>query len=350
VASTLESCALETRVDKVESKKRRFRVLVVIPESPHGASMIFVTRQVASLREAGIECEIFLLASRTSPRLLFREWKRLRRVIQTTQPDFVHAQFGTMTSFLTVLSTSRPVVISFRGGDLNPYKSRFHLRQRIGRLLSQLSALQAAQLICVSDQLKERLWWRRDLVTVIPSGVDTAIFRPRPREAARHDLGWEQNERVVLFNAGTDPVSKRLDLAVSAVEEARATCGAIRLHTLDGNVSPGLIPVLMNAADCLLLTSDWEGSPNVVKEAIACNLPVVTVDVGDVRERLQGVEPSRIVTREPRDIGRGIAEILKLGERSNGCTTIRELALEVVSSRLASVYEMAGRKKRDSGG
>jgi len=341
VASTLESCAVETRVDKMESKKRRLRVLAVIPESPHAASMIFVMKQVASLQGAGIQCESFLLASRTSPRLLFREWKRLRRAIQASQPDFVHAQFGTMTSFLTVLSTARPVVISFRGSDLNPYKSKYQLRQCVGRLLSQLSALRAARIICVSAQLRERLWWRRDCVTVIPSGVDTAIFRPRPREAARHDLGWDLDERVVLFNAGADPVSKRLDLATSSVEEARAACGEIRLHVLDGNVSPGLIPVLMNAADCLLLTSDWEGSPNVVKEAMACNLPVVTVDVGDVRERLAGVEPSRIVTREPRDIGRGIAEILELGRRSDGCKAIGELAVDVISSRLASAYEMA---------
>lgn len=316
-------------------------MLAVIPESPHTASMIFVKRQVAWLQGAGIQCESFLLASRTSPRLLFREWKRLRRAIEEFQPDFVHAQFGTMTSFLTVLSTARPVIISFRGGDLNPYKSRFQLRQRVGRLLSQLSSVRATRIICVSTQVKERLWWGKDRVTVIPSGVDTAIFRPRPREAARHDLGWEQNERVVLFNAGTDPVSKRLDLAISAVEEARAACGEIRLHVLDGKVSPGLIPVVMNAADCLLLTSDWEGSPNVVKEAMACNLPVVAVDVGDVRERLAWVEPSRIVTRESRDIARGIAEILELGKRSDGCRAIGELTVEVISSRLASVYEVA---------
>jgi teichuronic acid biosynthesis glycosyltransferase TuaC len=339
VASTLESCAIETHADKMESKKRRLRVLMVIPESPHTASMIFVKRQIASLQEAGIECSTFLLASRTSPRLLFREWKRLRRAIEESQPDFLHAQFGTMTSFLTVLSTARPVVISFRGGDLNPYKSRFKLRQRVGRLLSQLSALRASRIICVSAQLKERLWWRKDRVTVIPSGVDTAIFRPRPREAARCDLGWEQNERVVLFNAGTDPVSKRLDLAIASVEKARAVCGQIRLHVLDGKVSPGLIPVLMNAADCLLLTSDWEGSPNVVKEAIACNLPVVSVDTGDVQDRLAGVEPCKIVERSPGPLGAALAEVLAKRARSNGHENAMQFSLQAIAKRVASVYE-----------
>jgi len=339
VASTLESRAVETRADKMESKKKRLRVLAVIPESSHTASMIFVKRQVASLQGTGIQCESFLLASRTSPRLLFREWKRLRWAIEEFQPDFVHAQFGTMTSFLTVLSTARPVVISFRGGDLNPYKSRFQIRQRVGRLLSQLSALRATRIICVSAQLKERLWWRRDRVTVIPSGVDTAIFRPRPREAARRDVGWEQDERVVLFNAGTDPVSKRLDLAISSVEEARSACGEIRLHVLDGNASPGLIPVLMNAADCLLLTSDWEGSPNMVKEAIACNLPVVSVDTGDVQERLAGVEFCKIVHRSPGALGKALAEILVKRARSNGHENAMQLSLESIAKRIASVYE-----------
>lgn len=339
MASTLESCAVETRTDKMDAKERRLRVLVVIPESSQTASMIFVKRQVASLQSVGIQCKSFLLASRTSPRLLFREWKRLRRAIQASQPDFVHAQFGTMTSFLTALSTTRPLIISFRGSDLNPYKSKYQLRQRVGRLLSQLSALRAARIICVSAQLKDRLWWRRDRVTVIPSGVDTATFRPRLREEARRDLGWEHNERIVLFNAGIDPVSKRLDLAISSVEEARAACGEIRLHVLDGNASPGLIPVLMNAADCLLLTSDWEGSPNMVKEAIACNLPVVSVDTGDVQERLAGVEFCKIVHRSPEALGKALAEILVKRARSNGHENATQFSLEAIAKRIASVYE-----------
>jgi glycosyltransferase involved in cell wall biosynthesis len=94
----------------------------------------------------------------------------------------------------------------------------------------------------------------------------------------------------------------------------------------------------MNAADCLLLTSDWEGSPNVVKEALACNLPVVSVDVGDVRERLERVRPSVIVPRDSAEIGKAISDILKRGQRSNGRESGNVLSSETVSRRIVSLY------------
>src|SRR5208283_5191925 len=90
-----------------------------------------------------------------------------------------------------------------------------------GRLLSQITALRARRIICVSSQLAGRLWWRRKLVSVIASGVDTCQFRPRPRDAARRELGWTEDGYVVLFNAA-GPRVKRLDLAEAAVQAARS--------------------------------------------------------------------------------------------------------------------------------
>jgi glycosyltransferase involved in cell wall biosynthesis len=245
-----------------------------------------------------------------------------------------------MTAFLAIVSTALPIIITYRGSDLNPNRSRGWLRKAVGTLLSQIAALRVARIICVSNQLKNKLWWRRDRVSVIPTGVDTTIFYPRCSHEARQQLGWGLEERVLLFNAG-DPICKRLDLARAAVQIAESMCGRIRFVALDGNVPPGLIPSMMNAADCLLLTSDWERSPNVVKEAIACNLPVVSVDVGDVRERLHGVRPSKIVPRDATEIGRGVAEMLRLGQRSNGGESMNDLSSEVISQRVVSVYRAA---------
>jgi len=244
---------------------RPLRVLAVTPLPSSRASMVHVTRQVASLEAAGVACQTFSVASRTSPRIVLREWRRLRREIRAFQPHIVHAHYGTLTAFLAVLSAAVPMIITYRGSDLNPNRSRGWLRETVGTLLSQVAALRAVRIICVSNQLKGKLWWRRDRVSVIPNGVDTTLFYPRDLREARRELGWGESERVVLFNAG-DPICKRLDLALAAVQFAESLCGRIRFVVLDGNVHPDLIPSMMNAADCLLLTSDWEGSPNVVKD------------------------------------------------------------------------------------
>jgi hypothetical protein len=180
-------------------------------------------------------------------------------------------------------------------------------------------------------------------VAVVPSGVDLRRFRPMAKVAARLRMGWSPEEKVVIFNAGFDAIRKRLDLAEAAIGMARQCCGDIRFEVLDGSETQERIPFYLNAADCLLMTSDREGSPNMVKEAIACNLPVVSVDVGDVKERLANVRPSRIVGRDPVEIGRALADVLQRPERSNGYEVIQDVSSEHVAERVMAVYREAVR-------
>jgi len=321
----------------------QLRILLVIPGNPEGSSMIFSRRQAAYLQALGADCKPFFLISRTSPTALISELRRFRNEVKAFKPDIIHADFGTMTGFFAAFATSMPLVITYRGTDLNP--SVLTLRAIMGRLLSQIAALRARQIICVSEELRQRLWWKRRKVTVIPSGVDTSIFYPRDRDQVRSELRWTREEKIVIFNAGRTPKIKRLDLAQSSIEAARRICGDIRFVILDGFVDPSHIPKLMNAADCLLLTSDWEGSPTVAQEALACNLPLVSVDVGDIRERLAGVTPSYIVERDPNQIGRTIARILLKRERSNGSKMIDGLALGRLGIRVLSVYDRVVSKR-----
>jgi teichuronic acid biosynthesis glycosyltransferase TuaC len=317
---------------------RELRVLFVIPGPPAGSSMIFAKRQVQAVSDRGAETAVCYLASRTRPFALLREWWQLRRMAREFRPQLVHAQFGTMTAFLTRVALRLPLVITFYGGDLNPVGTPSWLRSAAGRVLSQMASLGAAGLVCVSDELRGRLWWRRDEVVVIPTGVDTRVFYPRSRAQARATLGWEPAARVVLFNAGSDPRRKRLDLAGAAVAEARTRCGDIRFEVLDGTLDPESVPTVMNAADCLLVTSDSEGSPTVVQEAIACNLPVVSVDVGDVPQRLAKLPPSCIADRDPAALGRALAQVLAAPRPRHDAEVVREVALATVAGRLIQVY------------
>ena len=322
----------------MNSKSLIPRTLWVSPKPEFKAAMIFVERQIDSLLAAGVEGRTFHLQSRTSPGVLLREWRRLRAEIREYRPDIVHAQYGTVTAFLCVLTTRLPIVVTFRGSDLNPDPAKGRLRCWLSRFMSQISAWRALRIICVSEQLVDRLWWGKSKVAIVPSGIDSRVFCPQPREAARGKLGWPAGERIVLFNGSHRPL-KRPDLARAAVEVARSKCGQVRLVELDGAQPPDLVPAMMNAADCLVLTSDHEGSPNVVKEAIACGLPVVSRDVGDVRQRLASVKPSKVTGDTPQELGEALAELLRCPVRSNGPSIAGEFSMDSIAARIIAVYE-----------
>jgi glycosyltransferase involved in cell wall biosynthesis len=316
------------------------RVLFVIPGEGEGSSMVFARRQAETLRHRGTpEVHCFYLRSRTSPSRLWREAKRFRAQIEAFRPDVVHAHFGTVTGlFAALLAGSIPVVVTYRGSDLNRGPRTRWLRSALGRLFSQLAALRANWIVCVSRGLRERLWWNQHRTTVLPSGVDTEVFREMPRTWARKKLGWPDDGRVVLFNAGHDPINKRLDLAIASVEAAARSLPGLRMHLLNGDVPPDHMPLYMNAADCLLVTSDAEGSPTVVQEAIATGLPVVAVDVGDVSERLRSVTPVAITTRDTEALGRALITILKTGQRTNGRLRVREISSTHIADELSHLY------------
>ena len=302
--------------------------------------MIFVRRQAVSVQRAGVPVHCFHLRSRTSPWALARDFVRFRREAARFEPDVVHAHYGTVTALFAALAAPRtPLVVTYRGSDLNRLPSQNGLRPAAARLMSQLAALRAARIVCVSENLRRRLWWCRSRAIVLPSGVDTEVFRPEPCQSARGRLGWSARERVVLFHAGRSPANKRADLAQAAATLARQQAPGLRLEIMDGGVPPALVPTLMNAADCLLVASDAEGSPTVVQEALACGLPVVSVEVGDVAERLRGVTHSRIVPRDPSAIGDALAELTGTGLRSNGPAEAAEISLERIAVRLRRLYE-----------
>ncbi|HJR76193.1 MAG TPA: glycosyltransferase [Nitrospiraceae bacterium] len=316
------------------------RVLNVFPGEGTGSAMIFARKQVAAMRQCNVICESFLLKSRTSLRTLFGEVRRFRERVEWFRPDVVHAQYGTMTAFFAGMVTRTPLIVTFRGSDVNPAPSDWWVRSVAGRCLSHIAALKAARIICVSEALQRRLWWGQERAVIIPSGVDRHIFFPRPQSDTRAELGWKSEERIVLFNGGASPAVKRLDLARDGVREAERLCGSIRLMVLNGHMPQPTVAAMLNGADCLVMTSDWEGSPNIIKEALACNLPIVAVDAGDVRERLGSVYPSHIVPRRASDIGLALAHILQRRGRSNGAAAVKELSLECTAQSIRTLYDL----------
>ena len=315
------------------------RILYVITGQPNTTDHIFAQRQAIALQRAGISVDVFFLHRWTLFSTLSSEFVRLRKMVRSTNPDFVHARYGTMTGAICAIATTRKLVVTFCGSDLNPSLCMNPIRMHFGHLLSQLTALRACKIICVSPQLKKRLWWTRDRAEIVPDAVNLELFCPMPKNEAGSALGWNPHERIILFNAGYDPYSKGIDIVKQAVKIAQNHIDDIRLVVLNKNVSPDDMPLYYNAADCLILASAWEGSPNVVKEAMACNLPVVCTKVGDVEERLNGVFPSIVTERDPHKMGEGLAQILSLNQRSNGREKIGALSLDRTTERLIRFYK-----------
>ena len=314
------------------------RVLIVIPGDGRKSINPFSHRQSDSLECEKVEVKRFFLKSRTAIKVVLSEMRRFRQKIASYNPHIVHAHFGTVTSCFCALGTSKPLIITFHGSDLNPAPGDNTFRHKISHLLSQLSAIKAKRIICVSKRLKERLWLGKTKTSVIPVGMNVELLKPKSKLSTRQSLGWQMDQPIVLFNARTDPVGKRLDLAEETIKIVQEYYPTTRLEVLRGQIPPDNMPLYYNAVDCLLMTSDYEGSPMVVKEAMACNLPIVSVDVGDVHERLVGVTPSSITVRNATDLAEAVIKILHLGIRSNGRKVIENISEQKIAHQIIEIY------------
>lgn len=240
--------------------------------------------------------------------------------------DLVHAHYG-LTAPMALAQRRLPIVLTLWGSDLNGPAGP----------LTRVCASRCDEVVVMNAGMKETLGSES---TVIPFGLDLDLFQPRDSERARARVGWADDEFHVLFPYSPDRTVKnypRANQVVAAVDERLDR--PVNLQVVHG-VDHETIPTYMNAADALLLTSDSEGSPTAVKEALACNLPVVSLDVGDVRRRLAGVEPSTVATSDG-ELVRGLVDVLERGDRSNGRAAAEKVSQSVTIDRLLDVYERA---------
>src|SRR4029077_12440083 len=197
----------------------------------------------------------------------------------------------------------------------------------------------------MEEVLPPALWARNH---ILPNGVDLDMFAPRPKNAARQELGWGADEQVILFIGDPDDPRKNVRLAREAAETVCRENPATRLHLAWG-VSPNRVPVLMNAADCLVFPSKSEGSPNVIKEAMACALPIVSTPVGDVVERLSGVENCHICEPSPQLFAAALSQAVHGGRAPPARAAVESLGMGAVAGRLVRIYDEATRLHLERG-
>ncbi len=307
------------------------------PEHPEHAP--FIVRQVQFLRKHGVGLDVFHVNGRKNPAAYLRAWQQVHAMLRRGQYDLVHAQWA--QSAVSSLPRTLPLVVTFRGSDVEGIVDAHQRQTASGWMLRRVArgvARVADEIILVASRLARLLPHRE--YHVIPSGLDLDLFRPLPQDEARDRLGLARGGRYILFAASPNNPIKRYDLAEAAVAGLDRKYGS-ELVAASG-IDPLKMPLYMNACDALLLTSRHEGSPNVVKEALACNLPVVSADVGDVAERIRNIEGCALCHGDdPGMYSRALAAVLDRGGRIAGRESVAELNEAVLTKKVIGVYERA---------
>ena len=282
--------------------------------------------QILALSTMGIQVDV-LLIDRTKRHLSYLKvaWQLFLTSFQRKRYDLIHAYYG-YAGLLARLQLKYPVVITFRGSDLMSRKNRL-----IGPLVAKL----VDGVIVMSEEMK-RMSGRKD-ARIIPFGVDLERFSPYPMGQARADLGLPPGDKLVLFPWDPSRPEKRFDIVTAAVEKLQKEQENIRLVAVWGK-PPEVIAKYMNACNALILASDREGAPMAVREAIACHLPVVSVDVGDVRQVIGDIEGCYLCQQDAADLAEKLCMALHRERRLAGNRVAEKLALKPVTEQVIEVY------------
>jgi len=304
--------------------------------------------QMQSIIDSGVSVEYGHLSDRKSIGSLWRAGKRIRQICFSEKIDVVHVLWGTTTSLMTVLASPVPVIISFCGSDLLgnvDQHGKMTLSGRLSRMFSQISALMAKRLITKSELMKKSLWSvsQRKCVA-IPNGLDLSAFYPIQTREAKIKLDWNPDKKTIIFFDGGGAKVKDQNLADNIAKLVMAEFDNVEYRILHGILHDELV-YYYNAADVMILTSFHEGSNNSLKEAMACNLPIVSVNVGDSMERINSLQNSYVVqTREPKDLADKVKEVIISDTRSNGRQFVSALSSGSMARQVIEQYNLMALK------
>lgn len=302
-----------------------------------------IKRQANSLESLCMKVDIFLVKGK-GIRGYLSNIQKLRSHLKNNKYDVVHAHYA-FNGLLFLLTGYRlPLVVSFMGsdtyGDYNENGKRI-LSSYVNIWIAKVIQPFISQIIVKSKNLSNYIY-RQSVCHIIPNGVDTTEFKPVKKDELRCKLGLNEKQRIVLFLG--DPTNKRKNFTLvrDAVIEINESIKLLSPFP----VSPDEISDYYNSADLFVLSSFDEGSPNTVKEAMACNLPIVSTPVGDVEWLLHSVDGTYVSQFDTSDFANCIRNALQFtaeGKIPGGRKRLIDLGLDVnqIALRIKRVYEQA---------
>jgi teichuronic acid biosynthesis glycosyltransferase TuaC len=303
------------------------KVLFVCSGNSSNGIGTVVINQAESIRKLGVQIEFFPLIGKGFTGYV-KNIPRLRKYARSNNFDVIHAHYSA-SAFVASLAVSRPLAVSLMGSDA--YMSR------LWSLMAKFFYyLRWDATIVKTIGMKNKL--RLKNVYIIPNGVDLEKYILMAKNLARDYIRYPRDKKLVIFLADPSRDEKDFKLANLSIKQLdRKDVDLVPVF----NVPNSEIPYYLNAADVLLLTSKWEGSVNVVKEAMASNLPIVSTNVGDVEENAKDVTGCYICESNPLSLAEGLKKSLKLEFRTNGREKILKLKLdsESVAKKILAIYE-----------
>ena len=287
----------------------------------------FISEQVESLKamDATVEVDYFFITGK-GIRGYLACFPRFMQQLKRGRYHLVHAHF-VLSSLLANRQRRVPVITTFHGSDINDARLRF---------LSLLASLLSRQTIYVSQPLRDNAIYAPPKTSfVIPCGVNLTLFIPRSKPQSRQQLGLSPVKTYILFSSAFSNPVKNYGLAEKAV--ALIDDPTIELIELK-NYTRQQVALLVTAVDLALITSFSEGSSQFLKEALACNCPVVSTDVGDARLVMQGIAGCFITSHEPRDVAASIRNALTYPGSVQSRDHVARFDNQLIAEKIKHVY------------
>jgi len=287
----------------------------------------FVKAQAHALTNEGVKVDFFLIKNNG----VFGYLKSIRELIHCTENieyDVYHAHYS-FSGYVASLAKKKPLVVSLLGTDV----IKSSLSRSILKIVS--SMCDWSGIIVKSDQMKNLLKIKK--IEVVPNGVSFDTFHPINQKKARSILNWNLEEKIILFNGHKSNPIKNYALAEKAINLCKKNIKIVEMKNLDQEK----LNLYYNACDVFLSTSLWEGSPNTIKEAMACNTNIISTNVGDVNYLFGKEKYNRICTFDPIEISTTITNALRVKKENNkGRERLIHLSLQGtdVAQKLIKLY------------
>ena len=299
------------------------RVLVVA-RCKDGHYAPFITEQMDAIQKQGVDCEYFGITGKGIAGYL-RQFPGLMKAIRRFHPDLIHAHYG-LCGLLANYQRKVPVITTYHGSDINAPKA-FRLSKKAIRR-SRFNIFVSQKNVDIAQPQKD--------YALIPCGINLEDYPIIEKSEARQQMGLHPSKKYILFASAFDNRVKNALLA----QEAMRLIPEATLLELKGYTRPQ-VATLMQAVDAFLMTSFTEGSPQVIKEAMACGCPIVSVDVGDVKERIGEIPGCYIAERDAKSIAGKLKEAMAFDGRTLGRMAVVDSGLsnDSIASRIISIYK-----------